>query len=91
MKALPDNDLEQCLSGQTISSSDRLRMAPKYPDIVVRLSEVDGNPFLILGMCRSAARVATIFPREIEAFFSKATQDDYAHLIKITMRWFSCE
>lgn len=91
MKTLPDNDVEQYRPAPTSLSSDNSKMAPRYPHIAVRLSELDGNPFAILGMCRSAARAAHLSPREIEAFFSEATKGDYAHLIEITTRWFNCE
>jgi len=91
MKTLPDNDLKQNRRGQPISSPDNSKVAPRYPHITVRLSEMDGNPFAILGMCRSAARAAGLSPREIEAFFSEATKGDYAHLIETVMRWFNCE
>ncbi len=91
MKTLPDDDVEQYRPAPTISSFDNSNVAPRYPHVAVRLSEMDGNPFAILGMCRSAARAAEFSPREIKTFFTEATKGDYAHLIETVMRWFNCE
>ncbi len=49
---------------------------PKYPDITVRLSSVDGNAMSILGACRKAMRRAKVSEGEIKAFSDKATNGD---------------
>ncbi len=67
------------------------RMCPKHPHIIVRLSDQDGNAFMILGMCRQAAKEAGLTKKDIQAFYEEATSGDYDHLIKTAARWFACE
>ena len=66
-------------------------MPPRYPRIRVLLSDRDSNAFMILGLCRRAAIEAGLPKEEIDAFYDEATNGDYDHLIRTTMRWFSCE
>ncbi|MCM8625161.1 hypothetical protein [Accumulibacter sp.] len=65
-------------------------MAPKYPNITVRLSGRDSNAFMILGLCQRAAKDAGLPKEEIDAFYKEATSGDHDHLIQTAMRWFSC-
>ena len=66
-------------------------MAPKYPNINLKLSEIDGNAFMILGACQQAARAAGLTSEEISAFRSEATQGSYDQLLQTAARWFNCE
>lgn len=66
-------------------------MSPKYPNIRVQLTCHDSNAFMILGLCRRAAKSAGLTQEEIDAFYQEATSGDHSHLIQTAMRWFSCE
>ncbi len=66
-------------------------MPPKYPNITVQLTGQDSNAFMILGLCRRAAKEAGLSQQEIDAFYQEATSGDHDHLIQTAMRWFSCE
>lgn len=66
-------------------------MPPKYPNIKVHLTGHDSNAFMILGLCRRAAKEAGLSQQEIDAFYQEATSGDHDHLIQTAMRWFSCE
>jgi hypothetical protein len=66
-------------------------MPPKYPIITVQLTGQDSNAFMILGLCRRAAKEAGLSQQEIDAFYQEATSGDHDHLIQTAMRWFSCE
>ena len=61
-------------------------MKPKYPDIVVNLSDNDGNAFAILGRVRKAMRRANVPDAEIEQFSTEAMSGDYNHLLQTVMR-----
>ena len=66
-------------------------MHPKYPNITVQLTGQDSNAFMILGLCRRAAKEAGLSQQEIDAFCQEAISGDHDHLIQTAMRWFSCE
>lgn len=66
-------------------------MPPKYSNITVQLTGHDSNAFMILGLCRRAAKEAGLSQQEIDAFYQEATSGDHDHLIQTAMRWFSCE
>lgn len=55
-------------------------MAPKYPDVQVQLSGVDGNAFNILGLVTKALRRAGHSDAANE-FYTEATAGDYSHLL----------
>ena len=63
-------------------------MAPKYPHIIVRLTDEDGNAFAILGRSLKAAEEAGLSNEEIHAFMKEATTGDYKNLLQTVMRWF---
>lgn len=63
-------------------------MTPKYPDITVPLTGLDGNAFAVLGRCRTAALEAGLSEDETAAFMSEAMADNYDHLLQTAMRWF---
>jgi hypothetical protein len=93
-----DGTLFQCqeLSGLTaegtpssfIQTRGVASMVPKYPDIIVKLTDEDGNAFSVLGRCRKAAEDAGVSDEEINAFMKEATSGDYENLLQTVMRWF---
>jgi hypothetical protein len=66
-------------------------MPPKHPTVYVHLTDHDGNAFMILGVCISAARKAGIPSSEIQEFVEEATAKDYDALIQTVMRWFATD
>jgi len=66
-------------------------MAPKYPNVTVKLTEIDGNAFMILGTCQQAAREAGLSKAEMTAFYHEAARGDYDQLLQTVTRWFNCE
>jgi len=60
----------------------------KFPDVSVRLAGVDGNAFVIIGVCSKAARKAGVPDAEIEAFQAEATDGDYDHMLRTCMKYF---
>ena len=64
---------------------------PKYPEIVVELSEQDGNAFTILGAVKKALKQNNISQDEINQFFTEATAGDYDHLLQTAMKWVTVE
>ena len=62
--------------------------SPKYPDITVDLTQVDGNAFSILGACRRAARSGGVPSAQIEQFVEEAMSGEYDHLLQTCFRWF---
>jgi hypothetical protein len=63
-------------------------MAPKYPDIIVKLTDEDGNAFAVLGRSRKAAEDAGLSNEEIDVFMKEATAGDYKNLLQTVIRWF---
>jgi hypothetical protein len=61
-------------------------MDPKYPNIRLRLTGLDGNAFGILGRVQSALRQAKVPQEEQEAFWKEATAGDYDHLLQTCTR-----
>ena len=61
----------------------------KYPNVKVKLSEKDGNAFLILGAVQNALKRAGVSKEEQKSYFVEATAGDYDHLLQVTMRWVS--
>jgi hypothetical protein len=62
-------------------------MAPRYPDIEVRLSSDDGNAFAVMGRVRQALERHGVEPAEIKSFIAEATAGDYNRLLTTCMRW----
>jgi hypothetical protein len=63
----------------------------KFPHVKVRLVGVNGNSFVILGTCQSAARKAGLTKEQIDEFLEEATSGDYDHLLCTCMKWFDVE
>jgi len=65
-------------------------MVPRYPQISVQLSGNDGNAFMVLGLCKRAARRAGLPEADLDAFITEATCGTYDHLLQTATRWFEC-
>lgn len=61
--------------------------APLYPDIVVRLTGVDGNTMSILSVVTRALRQAKLGPKKMKEFFNEAISGDHDHAIQTCMKW----
>jgi hypothetical protein len=62
---------------------------PKYPDVEVTLSGIDGNAFSILGAVQKGLRRGGVDQAEIERFYAEATAGDYDNLLRVSMEWVS--
>lgn len=62
-------------------------MNVKYPNVKVKLSDEDGNAFVIIGRVRRALNRANVAPDEVEKFSEEAMSGDYDHLLQTAMRW----
>lgn len=62
-------------------------MDPKYPNVVVKLSGMDGNAFSIIARTLKAMRQAGVPAGEVDAFAKEAQAGDYDHLLQTCMRW----
>jgi hypothetical protein len=58
----------------------------KFPEIVVRLSDEDGNAFSIMGKTRKALRRAKVSEADINAYSDEAMAGDYDNLLRVTMK-----
>lgn len=62
-------------------------MIPKYPDIIVNLSNEDGNAFNILNKVQKGLRNYAVPKEERDLFFNEAISGDYDHLLQTCMKW----
>ena len=61
--------------------------APRYPDVQIRLTDKNGNPFLILGSVQKALREAGVPKEEVSPFTAEATSGGYGHLLQTCLEW----
>lgn len=61
-------------------------MLPKYPNITVNLTSINGNAFSLIGATVKALRVNHIPKEEIDAFKEEAMSGDYDHVIQTIMK-----
>ena len=61
---------------------------PKFPNVTVELTGINGNAFSILAACKTAARKEGVPGSKIEAFIKEAMSGDYDHLLQTCMEWF---
>ena len=54
----------------------------------LRLSGMDGNAFMLLGLAQRAARKADWSKDKIEAMMAEATKGNYDHLLQTLMKHF---
>lgn len=60
---------------------------PKYPDVVVKLINKDGNAFFIIGRVVAALREAGIQKEELDQFRQEAMSGNYNNVLLTCMRW----
>ena len=60
---------------------------PKYPEVEVQLTRIDGNAFVIMGAVRRALKRAGVGSGEIDSFTAEATSGNYDHLLQTCMQW----
>lgn len=63
----------------------------KHPNIIVDLTNVDGNAFSIMGAVTRAMRNHGLGSNEIDAYRAEAMSGDYNNLIRTTMNWVCVE
>lgn len=61
---------------------------PKYPNVTVKLTGVDGNAFMLIGACAKAARKNGLTKERIDEFTDEAMSGDYNHLLRTCMSYF---
>jgi hypothetical protein len=54
---------------------------PKFPEVEVELTGVDGNAFAVLAEVRRALNLAGVDPEDVKDFMAEATSGDYDHLL----------
>lgn len=60
---------------------------PRYPEVHVPLTELDGNVFVLMGATCSALRRAGATDAEITEFTDEAKSGDYDHALQTIMAW----
>lgn len=66
-------------------------MEPKFPNVVVKLSDEDGNAFSILARVLRALRQADVSEEDRMAFQKEATSSDYDHLLQTCIKYVEVE
>lgn len=65
---------------------------PKYPEITVKLTGVNGNAYNILSIVRKALLNNGVSIEEIREFFlPEAMKNDYDHLLRTCIKWVNVE
>lgn len=64
---------------------------PLYPEVIVKLTDDDGNAFYILGKVMKALRSAGVDKQEVDLFYKQATSGDYDNLLQAVMKWVTIE
>ena len=64
---------------------------PKYLNINVKLTEENGNAFVILGKVQREMRKAGLTKEEINKYVEEATSGDYDKLLQVTMEYVNVE
>lgn len=62
-------------------------LAPKYPEIRVKLSGTEGNAFALIGRCVKAMKRAEVHQDEIDRFRKEAMSGDYDNLLRTCLKW----
>jgi hypothetical protein len=70
----------------------------RYPDITVKLSDQDGNAFIVMALVGKALRTGLrdrLSPNEIKGevdeYMQESMSGDYDHLLQVAMRWVNVE
>jgi hypothetical protein len=61
---------------------------PKYPDVLVSLTDIDRNAFAVLGACHYTASKNCIAADEIGNFMRDAIDADYDRALANCRNWF---
>ena len=62
-------------------------MTPKYPEVEVRLMDMNGNSFALLGAVAGKMRRTGIDPLEIAAFIADAIDGDHDRVLRTCAAW----
>lgn len=62
-------------------------MSPKYPNIKVNLSDIDGNAFNIMAAITTALRKNAVSDEQVEQYLADSTASDYNHLLVTAAEW----
>lgn len=62
-------------------------MDVKHPDVIVQLSNENGNGSVIVARVMEALEGARVPREEIEQYQEEALAGDYGHLLQTTMKW----
>ncbi len=60
---------------------------PKFENIQVQLTGMDGNAFSILGRVMDAMKKANVSQADIDEFIKDATSDNYDNLLTTVAKW----
>lgn len=64
---------------------------PRYPHVIVPLSDTDGNAGSILARVSRALGRAGVSPDEVKRYMVEAKSGGYDHLLQVTMEWVEVE
>lgn len=62
-------------------------MAPKYPDVSVRITGTDGNAFAVIGTVTKELKRAKVPTSEVNKFRNEAMSGDYDNVLRTAMKW----
>ena len=79
------------ITGDNSSNKGWHMPEPKYPDITVKLTGIDGNAMVIISACTKVMRRAGVPKDEISAFVEEAMSSDYNNVLQTCMRWVEVE
>ena len=60
---------------------------PKYPNVEVKLTGVDGNAFAIMGAVSRELRKGGVPKEEINEYTTQSMSGDYDNLLRTAMNW----
>jgi len=63
----------------------------RYPTINVKLTEQNGNAFVIMGLVTQSLRRAGVTPEEVKKYQEEAMKGDYDDLLITSMKWVNVE
>ena len=66
-------------------------MKTRYPQVVVKLTERDGNAFGVVGKVQRALEKEGLPESKIKEYLDDAMSGDYNHLLQVTQEWITVE
>jgi hypothetical protein len=66
-------------------------MESKFPEVTVKLSENDGNAFLIIGRVVRALKYVGATKEQCDEFTKEAMSGDYEGVLRTCMKWVNVE